>query len=273
LPSRTQLAWMVLPAFLALTAAWAQMRPQLQPVRAQQTRPTPPAAHDHDMQNMDMPGMNMGTPSGNGRGMNPQQQAEAEAMHAMEPGHMHSMDMAHMRMSPMRAANADDRQRADQILAVLREVIEPYKDYRVALADGYRIFLPQMPQGEYHFNNYWNGFVESFTFDPARPTSLLYKKTRDGWELTGAMYTAPRSATLDQLDERVPLSVARWHEHVNLCMPRRTTASANWKIFGLNGSITSEDACREAGGRFYPQIFGWMVHIYPFAAPDKIFAH
>jgi hypothetical protein len=268
LPSRPTLVWMLLPALLALTAAWSQVRPE-QPQQPRQAQP--PAAQNHDMPGMSMPGMNMGGPTGSGRGMNAQQQAEAEAMHAMEPGH--SMDMAHMRMTPTRAASEQDRQRADRILVQLREIIEPYRDYRVALADGYRIFLPQMPQGEYHFNNYWNGFVESFTFDPARPTSLLYKKTRDGWELTGAMYTAPRSATLDQLDQRVPLSVAHWHEHINLCMPQRTTASANWKIFGLNGSITSEDACRDAGGRFYPQIFGWMVHIYPFAAPDKIFAH
>jgi hypothetical protein len=277
LPHRGKLAWTILPCLLALATAWAQVRAQAPGAQgaqeAQQAEPAPaPATHGHNMPDMeDMPGMNMGTPSGSGRGINSQQQAQAEAMRAMEPGH--TMDMAHMRLTPLRPANAADRQRADQIVAQLREMIEPYKDYRVALANGYQIFLPQMPQGEYHFNNYWNSFVESFTFDPTRPSSLLYKKTRDGWELTGAMYTAPRSATLEQLDERVPLSVARWHEHVNLCMPRRTTANANWKIFGLNGSITTAEACSQAGGRYYPQIFGWMVHIYPFAAPDKMFAH
>jgi hypothetical protein len=260
---------MILPGLLALAAGWAQVRPRSQSQGTQApAQPAPPAAHDHDMP--DMPGMNMGTPSANGRDMNPQQEAQAEAMRAMEPGH--TMDMAHMRMTSLRAASTNDRERADKILATLREVIEPYKDYRVALADGYQIFLPQMPQSEYHFNNYWNGFVESFTFDPARPTSLLYKKTRNGWELTGAMYTAPRSATLEQLDQRVPLSVARWHQHLNLCMPRRETRT-DWKLFGLNGSIATEQACSDAGGRFYPQIFGWMVHIYPFAAADKIFAH
>jgi hypothetical protein len=276
LPSGAKLAWILLLGLLGLGAVWAQSHPQspgTQPAAQQQPAA---GAHDHNMPGMDMPGMNMpgmdmGTPGGSGRGMSSEQQAQAEAMHAMEPGH--TMDMAHMRMTAMRVATPKDRERADQILTTLREAIEPYKDYRAALADGYRIFLPQMPQGEYHFTNYWNGFVESFTFDPRRPTSLLYKKTRDGWELTGAMYTAPRTATLDQLDERVPLSVASWHEHINLCMPRRTTPNANWKIFGLNGSITTENACTEAGGRFYPQIFGWMVHIYPFAAPDKIFAH
>jgi len=256
---------MILPGLLAMAAAWGQARPQAQPAQP------PPAQHDHDMH--DMPGMNMGPAARSDRGLSTDQQAQAEAMHAMEPGA--TMDMVHMRMTTMRTPSAQDRERADKVLATLRSVIEPYKDYRVALADGYQIFLPNMPQREYHFNNYWNGFVESFTFDPTRPTSLLYKKTRDGgWELTGAMYTAPRTAALEQLDQRVPLSVARWHQHINMCMPRRgAVARPNWKLFGLNGSITTEQACREAGGRFYPQIFGWMVHIYPFAAPEKVFAH
>ena len=266
--SRTKLAWMILPGLLTLAAAWAQVRPQATQAPAPPALPS--ATQDHDMHDMDMPGMNIGKSSAAGRDANPQEQAQAEAMRAMEPGH--TMDMAHMRMTSLRAAGPGDRERADKLLATLREIIEPYKDYRTALADGYQIFLPQMPQREYHFNNYWNGFVESFTFDPARPTSLLYKKTRDGWELTGAMYTAPRSATLDQLDQRVPLSVARWHQHLNLCMPRRDTRP-DWKLFGLNGSIATEQACSGAGGRFYPQIFGWMVHVYPFAAPDKVFAH
>ena len=259
--SRAKLSWLALPGLLVLAAGWAQVWSQ------PQQAPPAPATHDHDMT---MPGMTM--PSRTDPGMNSQQRAEAEAMHAMQPGHQ--MDAAHMRMTLPRPATAKDLQRADQIVALLRQVLEPYQDYRVALADGYQIFLPQMPQREYHFNNYWNGFVESFTFDPTRPTSLLYKKTRDGYELTGAMYTAPRSATLGQLDERVPLGVARWHAHLNLCMPRRgTAAGADWTRFGLRGSIATPEACRQAGGQFYPQIFGWMVHVYPFAAPDKIFMH
>jgi hypothetical protein len=34
--------------------------------------------------------------------------------------------------------------------------------------------------------------------------------------------------------------------------------------FGLNGSIATKDACEAAGGKFVPQVFGWMVHVYPF---------
>jgi hypothetical protein len=49
--------------------------------------------------------------------------------------------------------------------------------------------------------------------------------------------------------------------------------SANWKLFGLTGSIATQEACQEAGGQFFPQVFGWMVHVYPYAPPDKIFVH
>jgi hypothetical protein len=269
MPFASTSRFLVIPLLLA-TTAWGQTRPQ-----SQSSQATP--AHHHDMSDMgqmgnmaNMPGMNAS--SADHQGMNPQAQAEAQAMRAMQPGHI--MDMTHMRMTGLRPATPKDLQRADQIVATLKDVLEPYKDYRVALANGYQIFLPQMPQHEYHFNNYWNGFVESFTFDPSRPTSLLYKKTRDGYELTGAMYTAPRTATLDQLDARVPLSVAHWHVHINLCMPRRNEMPrADWKLFGLTGSIWTEEACQEARGQFFPQVFGWMVHVYPYAPSDKIFAH
>jgi hypothetical protein len=33
--------------------------------------------------------------------------------------------------------------------------------------------------------------------------------------------------------------------------------------FGLDGSISTEAACTKVGGVFLPQLFGWMVHIYP----------
>jgi len=33
--------------------------------------------------------------------------------------------------------------------------------------------------------------------------------------------------------------------------------------FGLMGSIATKEDCDTAGGRFMPQVFGWMVHVYP----------
>ena len=58
-------------------------------------------------------------------------------------------------------------------------------------------------------------------------------------------------------------------------MPKKgESAVTDWKKFGLAGSISTPEACAEAGGRFFPQIFGWMVHVYPFeTSKDKIWAH
>lgn len=198
---------------------------------------------------------------------------EAHAVHDMTPGHLDAHSL-HMHMTAMRPPTPEDTARAGEIVTQLRSGIEKYKDYHVALNDGYKIFLPNVPQPEYHFTKYANGFLEAFTFDPARPTSLLYKKTSDGYELVGAMYTMPKRASEEQLNARVPLSVAMWHLHTNLCMPPRDQLrSADMTKFGLQGTIATEEACDAAGGRFHPVIFGWMVHMYPYEdSLDKVFA-
>lgn len=187
------------------------------------------------------------------------------------------MDMnPHMFMTVLRPANGADQTRAAQILATLRPAIEKYKNYHVALADGFKIFLPNVPQQHYHFTNWRYAVEAAFTFNPAHPTSLLYRKTPDGYQLEGAMFTAPKKFTEDQLNERVPLSVARWHKHVNFCLPPKGTppAQVDQKEFGLGGSISTEQACSAAGGRWFPEIFNWMVHVYPYESePRKIWAH
>jgi hypothetical protein len=221
---------------------------------------------EQDAQNTDhanMPGMGTDPDSAS---------AERDAMHDME--HMHHGDTPHMHMTTLRPQNATDEKRAQEIVEQLRAGIDKYKDYHVALGEGFRIFLPNVKQDEYHFTNYENAMLEAFTFDPSRPTSLLYKKTATGYELVGAMYTMPKTATEAQLNERVPLSIATWHLHTNLCMPPQgERLTADYTKFGLRGSITTRDACDTAGGRFYPVIFGWMVHVYPYEdTTAKMFA-
>jgi hypothetical protein len=253
-----------LAGLLIVAGAWR--RPQQQPPQQSTSPQQQKPAQDDSMQGM--PGMDMGKMN---MGHDEQDHVESGAMHAMQPGH--HMEGSHMHMTSLWPVAPGDRDRADHIATSLRQAVEKYRDYRVALAEGFRIFAPNLPQPEYHFTNYWNGFVEGFTFDPARPTSLLYKKTANGgWELIGAMYTAPRTATLDQLNERVPLSMAQWHVHINLCVPKRgQVPQADWTKFGLTGSISTAQACETAGGRFFPQIFGWMVHVYPFqSSPERI---
>ncbi len=213
----------------------------------------------HDMSNMQMQTKDMSTDADKDGG-----DANAHAMNAME-GHM---DMGpHMKMTDLRATKPGDAERARQIVEQARQASEKYMDYHVALADGFRIFLPRIPQKMYHFTNYRYGREAFEHFNPEHPTSLLYEKHGDDYKLVGVMYTAPRSFTEDELDARIPLSVARWHEHVNFCVPPfgkwRDTLGPNPQ-FGLRGSIATQQACDAAGGTFHPVILDWMVHVYPF---------
>jgi hypothetical protein len=252
-------------AVVLLTAAASLFVLSLPAQQSQNPAASPAQAHDS------MPGMDM---SQRDSDKNPD---AAQAAHdAMSDHDMDASMSAHMYMTTLRPANPADERHAEEILAQLRPAIEKYKDYRVALADGFKIFGPNVPQPQYHFTNYAYGFEAAFEFNPAHPTSLLYKKTGDGYELVGAMYTARKLATEDDLNARVPLSVARWHKHTNLCLPPKGTSlrQANFKEFGLHGSIATQEACEQAGGRWYPQIFGWMVHVYPYESdPSKIWAH
>ena len=107
----------------------------------------------------------------------------------------------------------------------------------------------------------------------------------------------------EQLNEMIPLSVAHWHAHVNICLPNGITLNdllrgdvgtsqvdmpgmipvasnpaavqINQRLgfladgrFGFHGKIADAAACESAGGHFIPQAFGWMVHVYPFNGDD-----
>jgi len=198
---------------------------------------------------------------------------EAETVSSMAGSHAHLGP--HFRWTTLRPANQADQATAWDILRHLRQGLAKYREYRVAIDDGYEPFLPTVQQPHYHFTRKWNGFKAAFSFDPKQPTSLLYRKTPDGYELEGAMFTAPKWASEENLNERIPLSIAQWHAHVNICLPqKKDMQSADWKKFGPKGSILTEAECKQAGGRFVPQLFGWMVHVYPFAeTPEKIWMH
>ena len=90
-----------------------------------------------------------------------------------------------------------------------RKVAEKYTDYKTALADGFRIFLPNLPQKQYHFTNYRYAAEAGRYFNPDHPTSLLYEKQGEGYKLIGVMYTAPKNFSEDELNQRIPLSIAQ----------------------------------------------------------------
>jgi hypothetical protein len=236
---------------------------------------TPAPAQGSSSQSSSMPGMDMSDmhhdmsnmkdmPMGAEKDADKDDDASAHAMHSME-GHM---DMGpHMKMTALRQSRPGDAARAQQVAEAARKASDKYTDYHVARADGFKIFHPELKQKIYHFTNYGYAMEAAFRFNPEHPTSLLYEKHGDDYKLIGVMYTAPKRFGEDQLDERVPLSVAQWHEHVNFCAPpadKRKEMLAPHPQFGLRGSITTQEACDAAGGTFHPVIFNWMVHVYPY---------
>ena len=188
-------------------------------------------------------------------------------------------DMAtnpHMKMTAPRRATAADSARARALADTLRLALAKYKDVKLAEADGFTMFAPQVKkQRIYHFTRNMAAVKAAFTFDAASPTSLLYTRDTTGrFTLVGAMYTAPRRLSEDDLNARVPLSIAHWHEHVNICLPKRGDTD-RWKemrnskmLFGPAGAIATEQDCDANNGRWMEHLFGWMVHANVFAGTD-----
>jgi hypothetical protein len=174
----------------------------------------------------------------------------------------------HMCITPMRIAQPGDEERARAVIAQVKATIEKYKDYKKAIADGFIQANPTVDQPQFHFNNDGNAKLADIRFDPTRPTSLLYfQTTTQKFKLEGVMFTARNNATEDELNQRIPLSVARWHKHTNFCAaPEHKVKEYFGKKpkFGMFGSIHTREACEAEGGRFFPVMFTWMIHVFPY---------
>ena len=198
---------------------------------------------------------------------------EAAGVHESMSGPM--VVSPYIKLTPARVATPADSARAAEVAAQLRQAISKYRDVRVAEADGYEMFAPKLPQEVYHFTSRRRSVKEAFRFDPAQPSSLLYRRTPSGeFVLLGAMYHAPKRLSAQKLDERVPLSIARWHAHTNFCVPKRRDQE-RWMetrdakpVFGPLGGIATREQCDAVNGKFHEQVFGWMVHAMVFAGDD-----
>jgi hypothetical protein len=203
--------------------------------------------------------------------------ATAAAEHAMSGMSMPTVvEDLHMKLTPERRAAPGDSTRAAALVTRVRGTLAKYRDVRVAEADGFHQFLPGVKnQPVYHYTNRLYALEAMLRFDPDHPTSLLYQRgPGDSLVLVGVMYTAPARLPDDDLDQRIPLSIARWHEHVNWCIPPRGGLQ-HWRdstggrpVFGPQSPIATAEACTAVGGRFLPRIFGWMVHVNAFASDD-----
>ena len=179
----------------------------------------------------------------------------------------------HMCITPMRPAQPGDEERATAMVAQVKAAIEKYKDYKKAIADGYVQGNPTVDQPQFHFTNDANAKLADTQFDPTKPTSLLYFKTpQQKFKLEGVMFTDRPNATEDELNQRIPLSVARWHKHTNFCgAPANKVKEyfGDHPKFGMFGSIHTKEDCDAAGGTFLPVVFTWMVHVFPYEDDPK----
>jgi hypothetical protein len=176
----------------------------------------------------------------------------------------------HMQMSLKRDLQPGDEQRAEKIIAGARRAVVHYADVDTALRDGYKPFYPTGRIGEeVHYTNYRLGP----RVDYDHPRSILYKRTPSGMEAVGVMYTAPQDASAEELNAIAPLSIAVWHRHIDFCGgPRSLPMNKQFgphAQFGPQGSIHTEEACKQAHGLWIPVVFGWMTHVYPNAKPPS----
>jgi len=196
-------------------------------------------------------------------------------MAAMGPS-MAAME-CHMYVTPLRPPQPGDEEKAKAVVNAVRASIEKYRDYRKAIADGYIQANPTVKQPQYHFNNEAYARQADGRFDPSRPTSLLYISTpTQEFKLEGVMFTAPPNATEDELNERIPLSVAHWHKHINFCgapADRTQEYHGAHPKFGMFGSIHTKAACDAEHGTFFPTMFTWMIHVFPYETdPRQVFS-
>jgi len=177
----------------------------------------------------------------------------------------------HTRMSEARdVVPSDEMAHTQRLLALLRADLVRYRDPAAAERDGYRKEGEDVPVGSLkHFFKYENFAKNQAHLDPKAPAAILYRRTTSGFELAGVMFTAPISASMDELDRRIPLALGHWHSHRNICVPHKDapplTTHAQRAPFGFEGTITTRAACDAAGGVFLDNVYGWMTHVYPYA--------
>lgn len=180
---------------------------------------------------------------------------------------------AHMSFTASRPGTAIDSARALGVVRALRTAIQPYQTLDAAERAGYRprrnpdsmrgAGLLHAGRGTRRFPAAETSRLSAEnsrpsdepTFDPRAPQALLFRRAPDGrMQLAGAMFVAPPGATADELDSMIPLSIAHWHRHLNVCV-----AGERGAVVPIPRASTPE-SCTAAGGRFRAES-RYMVHV------------
>ncbi len=172
---------------------------------------------------------------------------------------------AHMTFSAGRAATGADSTRALAVVDQLRRAIARYPTLDDAEAAGYqsRRDAESVRTGKLlHVGRRGTRRGGQEGFDAGAPQALLYRRQADGqMVLAGAMFVAPLSATEEDLDAMIPLGVARWHRHVNVCVSTDRRSARRFP------KASTPETCEAAGGRFRPES-RYMIHVMTDAGND-----
>lgn len=183
------------------------------------------------------------------QGMDMQQQPGHGA-----PSHSGTAMPAGMHHEPPTGAAVSYAELKDTVteLDAARRGTEKYKDVRLAEADGYRAYGPDVPgMGIHYVREHGN---DGFALE--RPGILLYEKDASvpgGLALVGVSYLfkAAEGSDGQPVNAPFPKGLAKWHRHENICvLPDRSTPP------GL-----TEEQCAAKGGDFTAQT-QWMVHAW-----------
>ena len=178
----------------------------------------------------------------------------APAQQTMEPNipsHTMEKPAKHEHHETAVSVTYDDLAKTASQLNAARRATAKYQDVRIAEANGYRAFGPDVPGMGIHYVG-----PHSSGFDVEHPDILLYEKNEavpGGFSLVGVSYLlkAETDAVGQPKDPPFPKSLASWHRHSDLCVFSDRSVKAN---------LTETD-CVAQGGRFNA-LTQWMVHAW-----------
>jgi len=172
-------------------------------------------------------------------------------------------DHNHMAYTAPRPGTAADTARALDVVHRLRTATARYSTVASAESAGYELQAHGGMQQRHLMHLSRPGALAApAALDPATPQALLYRRDATGqFRLAGAMFVAPKGATEHELDAMVPLSVAHWHRHVDVCRGPKGEANPRYHHF------ESPAACEKAGGRWRPAS-RYMLHVMTDSGDD-----
>ena len=91
----------------------------------------------------------------------------------------------HMKWTTLRPVGPGDPERADRIVQTLRQALDKYKDYHVALDEGFIPMHPERKPRHYHFANKERRHLARIHFDGPNPPHSCIRKPATGMNLKG----------------------------------------------------------------------------------------